>query len=154
MNDYSMTPGKNPKYNQAGEFEFQIQIGSKRMPETPIRSHTEAYYQLKKCLGIQSSPVHSLDISAVEYRHSKFIFGIDTEKQLGSGFTGISTRAGDLMTVQFSHRDTDPAKWATQVYITLHSDNILEIKDSGVNVFDLKKKKKILYYKNFYYNII
>ena len=48
MNDYSMTAGKNPKYYQAGEFEFQIQIGSKRMPETPIRSHAEAYYQLKK----------------------------------------------------------------------------------------------------------
>ena len=113
-----------------------MQIGSNKFPETEIRGHAEAYYQLKKCLGIQSSPVHSLDISALEYRHSKFIIGIDTEKNLGSGFTGISTRAGDLMTIKFSHKDTNPETYATQVYITLHSDNILEIRDSGVSVFD------------------
>ena len=113
-----------------------MQIGSNKFPETEIRGHAEAYYQLKKCLGIQSSPVHSLDISAIEYRHSKFIIGIDTEKNLGSGFTGISTRAGDLMTIKFNHKDTDPKKYATQVYITLHSDNVLEIRESGVNVFD------------------
>ena len=137
MNDYSIgADDHNAKFNQAGEFEFQMQIGSKKFPETEIRSHTEAYYQLKKCLGIQSSPVHSFDISAIEYRHSKFIIGIDTEKNLGSGFTGISTRAGDLMTIKFNHRDTQPKTYATQVYITLHSDNILEIRDSGISVYD------------------
>ena len=137
MNDYSIgADDHNAKYRQEGEFEFQMQIGSKKFHETEIKSHTEAYYQLKKCLGIQSSPVHSLDISAIEYRHSKFIIGIDTEKNLGSGFTGISTRAGDLMTIKFNHRDTDATKFATQVYITLHTDNILEIRDNGVSVYD------------------
>ena len=103
--------------NQKGEFETQIQIGSKKYPETEMRSHAEAYYQLKKCLGIQSSSVHSFDISASEYRNSKFIMGYDLEKQLGSGFTGISTRAGDLLQIKFNHRDTDNTKYATQVYI-------------------------------------
>ena len=136
MNDYAMGVGNNARYWQDGEFEFQMQIGSKKFPETEIRGHAEAYYQLKKCLGIQSSPVHSLDISALEYRHSKFIIGIDTEKNLGSGFTGISTRAGDLMTIQFSHKNSLPSTYATQVYITLHTDNILEIRDNGVSVYD------------------
>lgn len=122
--------------NQAGEFEVQIQIGSKKFPETEIRSHAEAYYQLRKCLGVQSSTVHSFDISASEYRNSKLIMGFDTEKNLGSGFTGISTRAGDLLTVKFNHRSTKPEDFAQQVYITLHSDNVLEIRDSAVSVFD------------------
>ena len=35
-----------------GEFEFQLQIGSKLFPEYPVRSHNEALYQLKKTLGV------------------------------------------------------------------------------------------------------
>ena len=128
--------GDNSMCNQYGEFETQIQIGSKKYPETEMRSHAEAYYQLKKCLGIQSSPVHSFDISASEYRNSKFIMGYDLEKKLGSGFTGVSTRMGDLMSIRFKHRDLDIDNYATQVYITLHSDNVLEIRDSGISVFD------------------
>ena len=59
MNDYSMAASEsNSKYWQPGEFEFQMQIGSKKFPETEIRSHSEAFYQLKKCLGIQSSSIH------------------------------------------------------------------------------------------------
>ena len=123
-------------YNQDGEFEFQMQIGSIKYPQTQIRSHTEAYSQLKKCLGIQSSPVHSFDINAIEYRHSKMIIGIDTERQLGSSFTGINTRAGDVMTIMLNHKNTNNLTYATQIYITLHSANVLEIRDSGVTVFD------------------
>ena len=76
-----------------------MQIGSKKFPETHIRSHQEAFYQLKKCLGVQASSVHSLDISPNEYRNSKLTIGIDTEKQLTQGFTGINTRAGDQLTI-------------------------------------------------------
>ena len=53
MNDYSMAASlTNGKYWQPGEFDFQMQIGSKKFPETEIRSHSEAFYQLKKCLGM------------------------------------------------------------------------------------------------------
>ena len=34
-------------HSPAGEFEFQLQLGSKLFPEYPIRSHNEAYYQLE-----------------------------------------------------------------------------------------------------------
>ena len=51
-----------------GEFEAQLQIGSKLFPEYPIRSRNEAYYQLKKTLGVHSSSVHNLDISSVAKR--------------------------------------------------------------------------------------
>ncbi len=39
-------------HNSEREFEFQLQIGSKLYPEYPIRSQNEAYYQLKKTLGV------------------------------------------------------------------------------------------------------
>ena len=42
---------------------LQLMIGSKMYPEYPIRSHSEAFYQLKKTLGVQTSDIHSFDIN-------------------------------------------------------------------------------------------
>ena len=128
-------------YDTNGEFEFQLQIGSKLFPEYPIRSHAEAYYQLCKCLGVQASSVHNFDINAKEYRSTKFVLGTDCEKVLDAGFTGISTRVGDLMSVRFNYANgnitnSDGARLADRLHIVLHSDQILEIRDSGCQVFD------------------
>ena len=75
-------------HNSNGEFEFHVQIGSKLSPEYPVRSHAEAFYQLRKMLGVLSSSVHNFDINAVSYRSNKFILAIDTEKVLEAGWTG------------------------------------------------------------------
>ena len=115
--------------------DFQVQIGSKLFPEYPIRSHAEAYYQLRKTLG-KHDQHNSFDITQHEYRCRKFIMGIDMEKVLEAGYTGINTRAGDLMNVRFDHASAAQATWATQMHIVLTSDQILEIRDSGVQVFD------------------
>ena len=129
-------------HNSDGEFEFQLQIGSKLFPEYPIRSHNEAYYQLKKTLGVQASAVHNFDVSAVEYRDYKFILGTDCEKVLDAGFTGLNARAGDLMSVSLKYNNAGTAtdgvypRLADRIHIVLHSDQILEIRDSGCKVFD------------------
>jgi hypothetical protein len=128
-------------HTAAGEFEFQLQIGSKLFPEYPIRSHNEAYYQLAKCLGVQASALHNFDISAREYRSNKLILGTDCEKVLDAGFTGLNTRAGDLMTVKFDMNKTVnatdlAARKPDRIHIVLHSDQILEIRDSGCQVYD------------------
>jgi hypothetical protein len=125
-----------------GEFEFQLQIGSKLFPEYPVRSHNEAYYQLKKSLGVQASALHNFDISALEFRDNNFILATDTEKVLDAGFTGINTRAGDLMSVSLKFNNPGTVsngvypRLADRIHIVLHSDQILEIRDSGCQVFD------------------
>lgn len=119
-----------------GEIKFQLQIGSKLYPEYPIVAHSEAFYQLKKTLGIQSSDVHSFDITARQYRDHRFIMAIDTEKVLEAGYTGLNTRAGDLMSVRFETMSADAYRLADRMHIVLHSDQIMEIKDSGVQIFD------------------
>ena len=120
------------------EFELAIQIGSKTFPDgNPIRSHAEAYYQLRKTLGVQSSNVHSFDISAKEYRDNRLIMAIDTEKSLGASFTGLNTRSGDLMSVRFKYRDaSDPDRLANRMHIVLHTDNIMQIHLTGVTIYD------------------
>ena len=124
------------KWDAEGEIgDFQIQIGSKLFPEYPIRSHAEAYYQLRKTLG-KHDQHNSFDITQHEYRCRKMILGIDMEKILEAGYTGINTRAGDLMNIRFDHASSVDARWATQMHIILTSDQILEVRDSGVQVFD------------------
>jgi len=126
----------NHNFNSDGEFNFSVQIGSKLFPEYAIRSHSEAYYQLKKTLGIQSSNVHSFDINSNQYRNSKLVLGIDTEKVLDAGWTGLNTRSGDLMRIVFEYRKAEDQRYGDRMHIVLHSDQIVEIRDSGVVVFD------------------
>ena len=118
------------------EFEFQIQVGSKLFPEYPIRSHSEAYYQLRKTTGTNDDKFFTNGIGWKSYRSAKFILAIDTEKVLEAGFTGINTRAGDILNLRFDHNSGDPRAYAHEMQVVLHSDNIMEIRDSGITIFD------------------
>jgi len=138
FNDFWHSMGGNTvnAYDPSREVEIQIQIGSKLFPEYPIRSLGEAFYQLKKTLGIHTSSFHNIDIPEAMYRNRKFIVGIDTEKVLSAGFTGLNTKAGDLMTIRVKQMSTDPWSQAEKMQIILHADMILNIRDTGVEVME------------------
>ena len=88
-------------------------------------------------MGVQSSSLHSFDVDSHDFRTCKFIWGTDMEKVLEAGFTGMNTRSGDILNVRFDHNAAaPPANYATSMHIVLHSDNIMEIRDSGVQVYD------------------
>ena len=99
--------GLNLDYDKGYELEFQMQVGSKLFPEYPIRSISESFSQLKKSVGILGSNFHSVSISPMQYRNDHFVIGIDTEKALGASYTGINTRAGDLLSVRVKAMDKD-----------------------------------------------
>ena len=121
-------------HNSANEIKhLQVQIGSKLFPEYPIKSHSEAFYSLRKALGIHANNLHSIDIDGNSYRNNKFIVGFDTEKLLGLSFTGMNTR-NSLMT---AHLKTGTGDYqADRMHIVLLSEQILEIGNYGVMVFD------------------
>ncbi len=75
-----------------------------------------------------------IDISEQNYRNLKFVIGLDLEKVLQAGFTGINTKAGDLLTVKTKSLATTDN--ATMMHIILHADMILNISDNGVSVYD------------------
>ena len=112
---------------------LQVQIGSKLFPEYPIKSHSEAFYSLRKALGIHANNLHSIDIDGNSYRNNKFIVGFDTEKLLGLSFTGMNTR-NSLMTARLKTGTGDYQ--ADRMHIVLLSEQILEIGNYGVMVFD------------------
>ena len=125
-------------YDPQYELEWQIQIGSRLFPETPCRSLSEAFKFLRQAMHYPDHNQHSMDIEEWQYRVDKFIMAFDFERVFEAGYTGINTKAGDLMVFKMK-----PAPGANIVgsiadtlYTTLVSDCILEIKDTGCSVYD------------------
>ena len=58
------------------------------------------------------------------------------KKASGAAWTGINTRAGDLLTVKMKGDNSITADMPTQMFVVLHSDNIMEISDGIVSVYD------------------
>eukprot|EP00972_Heterocapsa_arctica_P076892 11342292-Heterocapsa_arctica.AAC.1 len=81
------------------EHQMWVQVGSQKFLEYPITSRSEAFYHLRKAVGAHVSIYNRW------YRTSKYILGLDLEKIAGAGFTGLSTKSGDLLTINF--RDCD-----------------------------------------------
>ena len=98
-----------------------------------MRNHIINY---GKHLGVQSSNVHSFDINPQEYHDNRLVMGIDLEKSLGASFTGLNTRGGDLMTIKYKLKTATPSRKADRMHIVLHTDNIMKITGTGVEIFD------------------
>ena len=103
-----------------------------------MRSLQEQFYQLRKCMGTESSNFHSLDITPKQYRNHTHIIAFDTEKNLGSAFTGLNIKQGSLINLKMRAVGAAviSSVVADTVYVTLHFDSILSIKDSGVEIFE------------------
>ena len=101
-----------------------------------MQSLSENFYQLRKTLGIHTSSFHNIDLGAAEYRNRKFVLAIDTEKVLSAGFTGLNTKAGDLLTIEIKHVSPNNADWADTMQVILHADMIVNIRDTGVEVLE------------------
>ena len=126
-------------YDVTKELEVQIQIGSKLYPEYPVRSLSEQFAQLRKCMGVHASTIYSFAILPRMYRSMHFIIGFDAEKVLEAGYTGLNTKNGDLMLIRVKALDGGnmPAnRMPDEMQVVLHSDQILAISDAGTQVFD------------------
>jgi hypothetical protein len=88
---------------------------------------------LRKALGIQANALLAIDITGQSYRSNTFICGIDCEQMLGLSFTGQNTKNA-LMTVKLQTASGDFL--ANRMHIILVSEQIIEIGDSGITVFD------------------
>ena len=146
-------------YYSTNELEFEMQIGSKKFPEYPIRSSAEAFYQLRKALGVHDVNA-MMDISSKQYRDTKYVLGVDMEKVLGASFSGYNSKSGDLLTLKQKPIGTaalDNSK-SYKMHYCLFYDSIMNIKDSGVEVLEqagnqtrgeniIKKNKNSIYRK-------
>ena len=115
-----------------------LQVGSKLYPEYPIRDSTEAYYQLSQTV---KSPIH---IYSRWYHTCKYIVGMDMEKIRHASFTGLNTKAGDMLSVNFRGCNALTPDGSgilatsipSRVFCALHYDAVLNIRDSGVELLE------------------
>ena len=129
----------NGFYNPDYDLEFSIQLGSKLYPEYPCKSITEGFYHLRKALNLPTFHQHSISSQWLEYKESEFIFGFNLEKVPDSSYTGINTRAGQQMLVKVKPLNQGvltSALMPDRIYITLLSEQIVSIKDSGIELLD------------------
>ena len=115
-----------------------LQVGSKLYPEYPIRDSTEAYYQLSQTV---KSPMH---IYSRWYHTVKNFIGMDMGKIRLAGFTGLNTKAGDMLTINFRGCNAlvpdgsaiNTFSIPTRVFCALHYDAVLNIRDYGVELLE------------------
>ena len=70
------------------------------------------------------------------YLSRKYTIGLDLGKISGAGFTGLSTKAGDLPTLNFKDCDADGAAGSVphRVFCALNCDCVLNVQDSGIQL--------------------
>ena len=122
----------NDSYAVADEHQYQVQIGSKLIPEYPVKSLAESLSQLRKTVG------GNFQMFGRWYRTRKYTIGLDLEKVSGAGFIGMSTKSGDLMTLNFRGCDVADLAGSTpqRISCALNYDRALNMQDSGIQVLD------------------
>ena len=125
-------------YDKNKDLEFQIQLGSKLYPEYPCNSITQCFYHLRKALNLPMFHQHSMNINFKQYRDRRFAFAFSFEKVPDSSYTGINTCAGQqmLLRVKPAGAAIPATEMPDTMYITMLSEQILEVKDLGLKVFD------------------
>ncbi len=106
------------------------------MSDYPARNINQAFFELQKALGTAGSAFHSISPTQTQHQDDRFIFAVYCEKVIEGAFTGINTKANDtlLIRVKPANAYTGAFFSATKMYTVLHIDNILEIRQTGVNV--------------------
>ena len=131
-------PPRYGDYDNQKEIELQLQLGSALYPEYPIRSSAEAFYNLKKGLGVVASNLHGFYMEPRMYRSTHFSCCFDLEKVLDANFSGINTRSGQLLTVRCKPNGTRITDFnrPDKLHIILYAQYTIEISSAGVTVFD------------------
>ena len=131
VNDFyhPMSASTQDGYFVEDEHQFRLQTGSKFVPEYPMTSVTESLYQLKNAVGTH------FQMYSIWYRIHMYIIGFDFGKISGAGFTGMSTKSGDLLILNFRDcADQNNANVPIRVYCCLYYGCVLNIAGSGCEV--------------------
>jgi len=124
-------------YDPSYELEFQIQLGAKLYPEYPVKSLSEAFCILKQTLNLPDWGLHSVGIDYGQYKSNKFIYAMSFEKVPESSWTGTNTKTGQILLIKLNAVNTGTVtNIASTMFISLMTENILEIRDVGVSVYD------------------
>jgi hypothetical protein len=123
-------------YNPLNELSYHIQLGNQLFPEYPCDKNSQAFYHLCKTLKHQNTPFSSIKIQGNQYFNHTFIIGQNFERVEGAKWSGINTKGGDLMNIKIKTPTVSANDRPDRMIITLAADVIINIGNTGVQVFD------------------
>jgi hypothetical protein len=137
----SSTIGGYLGYDKDLELQVQLSLGSSLFPEYPVRSIGECFKLLRQALNLPEYHQHSLSIKAKDYYKNHFIYAQNFERVQDSSYTGINTKAGQLLIVKVEAINKSRIDGTTNIigqsmFITLESEQILEVRDGGCTIYD------------------
>ena len=110
--------------------QWHLTIGSDRWPTFDAESVQESFYRLRltqRARGVADT----MSISPLAYRNDKFVVAQSFEKAPGSAHSGINTRSGSQLTLQFRNLGG-----ATMVHVILMYEQICNVSAAGVEILD------------------
>ena len=126
-------------YDPDKELQIYMQLGSKLYPEYPCNNISECFYRLKEAMHLPEYHQHAISIKFQNYVRNKFIFCISFEKIQDAEWSGVNTKAGQVLMVNvkaMNETGITSANIATTMYTLLQAQQILEIRDVGCTVYD------------------
>ena len=127
------------RYNPDKEIQLYMQLSSKLYPEYPCNNISECFYRLKECLNLPEYHQHAISIKFKNYIDNKFIFAVSFEKIPDAEWSGINTKAGQILMVNckaLNETGITNNNIATTMYTLMEAQQILEIRDVGCTVYD------------------
>ena len=84
---------------------FQLRIGSRLVPEVPMKDDTTRFYQLFKSIGSFKGSAKHVNIAKAQYEGDdtlghRFPPCLSTEKMEGENWSGLSLKNGDLVVLE------------------------------------------------------
>ena len=128
-------------YDADKELEWQIQVGAKTYPQTPVNSIAESWSQLRQAVARYGK--HPVSITPAQNHSTKFVAAIDMEMLPEVGYSALSLKSGEMITVKVKAVDkallddgliAPNTNMPTSLSMVLCTDNVIELKDSGVSV--------------------
>lgn len=122
-------------------YETAWYLGAKRLgPENNYRSNFEYYHSTLKALGLHAGGAEAPDLDLVRFTSDTHTNFCSLEKVINVAMTGLSSRSGSLLSVQFQNltrpafEGAPAAPVADQVWILMLFEQALEMSKFGVIV--------------------
>ena len=136
MMDASADKDANTFRYPGDNFEMQLQLGSKLYPEQKINYLPEFWAKLQSTVGSHTSILTHSAIDLTGYKSDRFIAALSLQKVLAdteiSNFSGVSSKSGSLLSLRTANSAAD----IDVCFVVIHHDLVVQISDSGVEVFD------------------
>ena len=130
------SPVNNQNLNTATDVAtYQLTLGSRRFPERPIDSAGEQYLRLREAAGVMYGE-SEVSITPTDFLNRKSIVAWDLERcgHQGASHSGLSTKNGDLMTIDVKNCGLGSAGDSCKIFIIY--ELLLSLRDGSVDVFD------------------